>query len=285
MVNINQFAQSTVLGQMDLQFRGSVVTAQVSVNQVTALVAGQPVTVENSAGGLPKVIAAVAGGRIDGYIARSLKDAQFDSQAISASNLLAQSEFEMAGAESALYLTANGAIARFAPVEAVIATPGLVAPWAGINPIVGYAFDAGVTNGDLIRVILRVPTGLNNANAPRTIRVVATLAQINAGLVLIPGVAGKVLTVTDYIARVLGTFATGTAVILESTNVTPVLVTTLAEAGLSTGAVLVPASANTTLGAGFGAPLGSGDGLQVVNSGAGQTAGTSITFDITYLQA
>ena len=89
----------------------------------------------------------------------------------------------------------------------------------------------------------------------------------------------------NYVARVTGAFTTGTAVILQSTNVTPVLVTTLAEAALTNGAILTPGSANTTLGAGFATPLGSGDGLKVVNSGSNQAGGTSILFSITYDQA
>ena len=105
-----------------------------------------------------------------------------------------------------------------------------------------------------------------------------------SGLVLIPGLTGAAIRVLDYNATVLGNFATGTAVVVESTNAVPVVVTTIAEAALTNGAITFPGIANNTLGAGFSAALGSGDGLQVVNSGAAQTGGTSVRFDITFQQ-
>ena len=117
------------------------------------------------------------------------------------------------------------------------------------------------------------------------LEVTATLAQINAGLVLITGRANQTITVLNYVARVSGTFATGTSILLQSTNATPVVVATIAEAALTNNAVLLPSSANTTLGAGFAAALGSGDGLQLINGGSPQTAGTSVALTITYRQA
>ena len=118
-----------------------------------------------------------------------------------------------------------------------------------------------------------------------TATVTATLAQINAGLTLISGVTGQYITVTGFSAVVSGNFASGTAVILQSTNATPLVVATLAEAGLTNGTTLTAGGSNVTNGAGLGFALGSGDGLQVVNSGSAQTGGTSITFTITYKQA
>jgi hypothetical protein len=277
--NINQFAQTTVQGQLDLQFLGSVVSARVSPNQATPLIAGQAVKIDTTAdtqsqdGVLPVIALAANSDSAIGVIGRDLKDINFP----------ANSRIQLAMKDSAMYMTANAAITRGSPVEYVIASNTVIS-WAGVNPILGYAYDVSAAQGDLIRVFLN-PPAFTNQSVEKTLNVVATLAQINAGLVLIPGTAGKKITLTNYTARVAGNFATGTAVILESTNASPVLVTTLAEAGLTTGAVLVPASGNTTLGAGYAAPLGSGDGLQVVNSGSAQTAGTSITFTISYTQA
>ena len=102
---------------------------------------------------------------------------------------------------------------------------------------------------------------------------------------LITGRANQTITVLNYVARVSGTFATGTSILLQSTNATPVVVATIAEAALTNNAVLLPSSANTTLGAGFAAALGSGDGLQLINGGSPQTAGTSVALTITYRQA
>lgn len=275
--NINQFAQTTVQGQIDLEFAGSVVSAQVDAAQATALVAGQAVKLATTNGGTPKVIGLAANtDQSFGFVVRNLKDANFPA--------LARCEVAMFG--SVMYMTSGGAITRGASVEVVQSTNKVITS-AGTNPVVGFAYDGATTTDQLIRVFLQAPFSAVDAsltNRAQIKTITATLAQINAGAVLIPGVAGQKITLVDYAARVTGNFATGTAVILESTNGTPVLVTTLAEAGLTDGTLLRPASANTTLGAGYSTPLGSGDGLQVVNSGAAQTAGTNIAFTLTYVQ-
>lgn len=274
-LNVNQFSIVPVLGQLDLETQGTVVTGAVSNSQGAAIVAGQPVKVENSLGGVPKVLSLVAGDTPNAFAVRNLKDANFP----------ANSRLELALDNSVMWMTSNAAINRWAPVEVDLSTPGNVGPAGGVNPVIGLAFDEANGTGQLIRVLILLPKpGASAAGALRTAIVSATLAEINAGKVLIPASVGKKITVVNYAARVTGAFATGTAVILESTNVAPVLVTTLAEAGLTNGAVLIPSSGNTTLGAGFAAQLGSGDGLQVVNSGAAQTAGTSIQFTLSYLQ-
>ncbi|MBZ5673702.1 MAG: hypothetical protein LAP61_05590 [Acidobacteriia bacterium] len=272
-LNPNQFSQTTVAGQLDLEFAGSIVSANVSQNQATALVAQQGVKIENSAGGTPKMLAMTSNTDTPwGFVVRNLKDANFPTNAA----------MEVARDNAVMYMTASGAIARGAPVEYDYVA-NKVGPSLGVNPVIGEAYDKAAADGDLIRVWLHLPSS-NDAVSTKVIDVTATLAQINAGLVLIPGAAGKKLKVTNYIARVTGAFATGTSVELESTNASPVAVSTIAEAGLTNGAVLTPGSANTTLGAGFGAAMGTGDGLQVVNNGSAQTGGTSIEFTITYQQ-
>lgn len=275
-LNVNQFAQIPVLGQLDLETQGTVFTGATSVNQATALVAGQPVTVENSGGGVPKVLAlSSAAVAANAVVVRNLKDGNFPASA----------RVELAGDNTIIWLLSNAAINRWAPVEADVSTPGNVGPAAGINPSLGIAFDQATGSGQLIRVLLQLPKpGASAGGGLRVAEVTATLAQINAGLILIPAVAGKKITVTNYVANVLGAFATGTSVELESTNAAPVAVTTIAEAGLTNGAILLPSSANTTLGAGFGVGLGTGDGLKIVNNGAAQTGGTSISLAITYFQ-
>lgn len=271
--NVNQFAQAPILGQLDLETQGTVVTVRVSPNQATALVAGQPFKVENSAGGVPSVLAlAGAGDPVHGFITRNLKDQTFPTNA--------RAEGAMDG--SIMYMNSAGAITRFGAVEVVQAVPGNVAASGGVNPVVGIAFDQATAANQLIRVLIKVP-GTQTTAALRQETIVATLAQINAGLVLVPAVAGKSITVTNVLARVLGNFATGTSVELES-SATAVAVETIAEAGLTTGAVLFPTTANVTVGAGFGVALPVGEGLSLANNGAAQTGGTSITFTITYAQ-
>ena len=271
---INQFALSTVAGQPDLEFTGSVVSARVSVNQATALAQGQPVKIENSgAQGVPSVLALAANtDKTWGIVLRNLKDAAPGTGAM----------IEVGRDNTVVYLPASAAIARGAPVEIDYAA-FTVKTWAGVNPVIGEAYDQAVNVGDLIRVWLHLPFSTTSRTV-QVASVTATLAQIHAGQVLIPGLAGAQIRVLDYNATVLGAFATGTAVVVESTNVAPVVVTTIAEAALGNGAINFPGLANNTLGAGFSAPLGAGDGLQVVNSGAAQTGGTSIRFDITFQQ-
>lgn len=271
--NINQFAMTQVAGELDLEFNGSVVTARVSPNQATALQQGQPVKIENSgAQGLPNVLALAANtDKTWGIVVRNLKDAQAPTNAA----------IEVARSESVMYLPASAAIARGAPVEIDFAA-FTVKTWAGVNPIIGEAYDQGVNVGDIIRVWLHLPTAAASRGI-QTIDVVATLAQINAGLVLIPGLAGAQIKVQDFIMRVTGNFASGTSVNLQS-GTTSVIAVSAAEAALTNGAILVPGSANTTLGAGFGTGLPAGESLSIANIGAAQTAGTSIEFTVTYQQ-
>lgn len=277
-LNQNQFTLSPVQGMLDLQgFGSNVVSCIVDNAQATSLVAGQPVKLSSTAGGDPHVISLAANtDQTFGFIAYNLKDAAYPADA----------RVEVALFGSIMHMTSGGAIARGASVE-VVYTTNTVITSGGTNPVVGFAYGSSTGSGQLLRVYIQAPFAQVNAalsGSTKTITAVATLAQINAGLTLIPGVSGQAITVTNYTARVAGGFATGTSVELESTNASPVAVSTIAEAGLTNGAVLTPASANTTLGVGFAAALGSGDGLKVVNNGSAQTGGTSITYTITYTQ-
>lgn len=276
-LNINQFGQTTVQGQIDLQFNSSVVAAAVSASQGTALVAGQAVKIENSAGGVPKVLALTSNtDTAFGIVLRNLKDKTFP----------AKSAVEIALNDSVVYMTGNTAspvIARGAAVEFDYVTNTVLA-WGGVNPIIGYAYDSFAVAGDISRVLLQLAAFSNASTTQRTVNVTATLAQINAGLIIIPGAAGKRITVTRFVERVIGAFATGTSVNLQS-DTTAVIVESTAEAGLTNGAVLNDSpTANVTLGAGYATPLPVAEGLKIVNIGAAQTGGTSIQFTVTYSQ-
>jgi hypothetical protein len=274
----NQFSQIPVQGQMDLEFNGSTIAAQVDAAQATSLVAGQAVKLATTSGGLPKVIALAANtDQAFGFVARNLKDASY----------AAYSNMTIAQFGSAMWMTAGAAITRGSSVEVANSTTTVITN-AGVNPVVGYALDTAVNNGDLIRVAIQAPYSAQSTNLTQRVQqvqVTALLAEINAGKTIIPAVAGQAITVLDYTARVSGAFATGTGVILESSNATPVVVTTILEAALTNNAINLPASANNTLGAGFATKMGVGDGLVVANSGSAQTGGTSIVFTITFMQA
>lgn len=269
-LNINQFAMSTVQGQVDLEFNSSVVSAAVDSTQVVPLIAGQAVKIVDSASPLPKVVslASSAEGAF-GFVVRNLKDANFPANA----------KLEIAQDGTTMYMTAGAAIARGVAVEFDYANNRVIAA-AGINPRIGYAYDKAAALGDLIRVVIRVPA-LGSAavfNASFT----ATLAEINAGKIVIPGVVGKSIKVTNFIERVTGAFTTDTSVNLQS-DTTSVIVEATAQASLTNGAVLVPASGGVTLGVGFGAALPAGEGLKVVNIGTAAAGGTSITWNVSYL--
>lgn len=273
--NINQFRQTPVVGDLDLEFQGSVVSARISADQVTAIVPGQALKIQNSGGsGVPNLLATAADTDIPWAVAmRNIKNATFPALAM----------LEVAREGSVMFMTAGAAIARGAPVE-ISSTTFKVITAAGINPVIGEAYDQASADGDVIRVWIHTPNA-NVSQAVKVVDVISTLAEINAGKTLIPALAGASIRVLNYTARVTGAFATGTSVALQSSNGVPVVVTTIAEAGLTNGAVLGPASANTTLGAGFALPLGVGDGLRVVNNGSAQTGGTNIEWTITYKQA
>lgn len=271
-LNQNQFLQTPIQGQVDLdaQNQSFTLAVQVDSTQAVALIAGQAVKVVDSAGGIPKVVSLAADtDEAAGFIEFNQKDASYPAYA--------RAEMGLTG--TIMYMTAAGAISRWGKVEVVSASNKVKAS-GGVNPGVGLALEKAAADGDLIRVLIQEPVA-GNGSGTRTAIVVATLAQINAGLEVLPAVAGKKYNVLDYTARVLGGFATGTSVELES-DTTAVAITTIAEAGLTNGAVLKPTSANTTLGAGYAAQLPAGEGVKVVNNGAAQTGGTSITFTITY---
>ena len=121
-----------------------------------------------------------------------------------------------------------------------------------------------------------------SSTAVKTALVTATLAEINAGKTLIAAVTDKVITILDYKAKVVGNFTTTTAVLVQDTTGTPVVIATNAVAALTTGAILNETTANVTMGAGYLAALASGKGVVVANSGSAAAGGTSITFRILY---
>lgn len=282
--NINQFGQTPEQGDLDLTYGGEVITCQVASTQVVNLVAGQAVKLADVAGGVPKVVA--LSGNTDvtfGFVVRNIKDVDF----------AAQDYLEIAIQGSVQYMTAGAAIARGATVEAVTSTNKVITA-AGTNPIIGFALGKATADGELFRVYVLTPgytstgtiaavSGLQTALNQRvqTARVTATLAELNAGKVLIAGTATKQIRVVDYTARVVGAFTTTTSADLQS-ETTGTKVTALGVAGLTNGAVLQPASANTTIGAGFAADLEVGEGLKVVNTGSAAAGGTSITFTVSY---
>ena len=149
--------------------------------------------------------------------------------------------------------------------------------------LANYVMKANATTGELTAVAINASTTTitaDNTEGLFSYVVTATLAEINAGKVIIAAKTGKKIRVVDYIARVAGAFGANTSVDLQS-GTTGTKVTAIARAGLTDGAILMPSSANTTLGAGFGADLEVGESLKVVNVGTTATTATSIKFTVT----
>jgi hypothetical protein len=110
-----------------------------------------------------------------------------------------------------------------------------------------------------------------------TVIVTATLAQINAGLVIVPADPLRTITPTGFRLLITGNFATGTDVRLSDTNGTPVDIVTVLTAELTNGAIIgTGGGTGITYGAGFAAPLTAGAGVQIRDTGTAMTGGTSI---------
>lgn len=150
-LNPNQFAQTPIVGMIDLRFDYDTVAAQIDVSQVTALYAGMAVKVVDSTDGVPKVIGCAANAdNVFGFINFDIKTVQY----------VAGSMCELSQGGNVIYLYATGPISRGKQVTLDLTTGGGVAqsvPSSG-NNIVGWSFDKAVSAGTLIRVKLICPS-------------------------------------------------------------------------------------------------------------------------------
>lgn len=126
--------------------------------------------------------------------------------------------------------------------------------------------------------------GVAVADRLRVAHVTATMAEINAGKELIAGVEGKQVVVVGFTAKSTGDFSAGdgTAVVVQS-DATSVAVQTIAKAGLTDGAYFVDDDGTNITRGSMGIALVAGEGVEVVGTGDPLSAGTSITFNLTYL--
>jgi hypothetical protein len=151
--NINQFSQAPVQGQLDLRFNTNTVTCQVDTSQATAMVPGQAVKLVDSAGGVPKVIAATDDADdVYGFINYDIKDREFvafDAVEVSVMH------------DNVMYMTADAAIARGAEVAVVIADVE-VRTAVATDRIVGRAYDKATAAGQLIRVTINLPGAIKS---------------------------------------------------------------------------------------------------------------------------
>lgn len=152
--NQNQFAITPEVGDVDLQYAiGNILPCAVASSQATPLVAGEAVKIEDSAGGVPKVLALAANtDETFGFVKRSLKDINFP----------ANQALEIARDGTVMWMVASAAIARGAYVQYNFSTKK-VATNAGVLNVVGQTLDKALADTDIIRVqiINRVPMALD----------------------------------------------------------------------------------------------------------------------------
>jgi len=269
-LNINQFAQTPVQGEIDMTVQGvQIVSGLVNPSESVALIPGQAVKVLDTLSGVPTVTAVTSNtDPVFGFVTRNFKDANYP----------ANSRLEIAINGTFMFMTANAAISRLGAVE-LDYVANKVGPSAGIKPTVGFAYDKASANNDLIRVFIETPKVASQPGLTRTVVVTATLAEINAGKTLVPAVSGKKIRVTNWAYRVTGAFTTNTSVDLQSTT-SAEKVAVVGQAALTNGAIILPLAAN--VGAKFGQDLTVTESLSAVNVGTAAAGGTSISFTITY---
>lgn len=285
----NQFSQIPVQGQLDLLIP-SVVSCMVASTQVTDLVAGQAVKLVNDGSPIPKVVSLAADSDVAfGFVVYNLKDASYPANA----------RVEIALLNSIMYMTAGAAIARGAKIEVVSASNKVITN-AGTNPVEGFAYDQASNDGDLIRVYILTQSyqsaqniadiaGLQAAldtltaeatqSASQTYYEVVSLANVNAGKILVTVPTGKKALVTSVQARAQGTFGGLTSI---EVNVGAVVAASLAVANLTNGNALFPGATGYTYGAGLGILGADGDDITISKTGSAGTTATSLTVAVTY---
>lgn len=260
-LNQNQFLQTPIQGQIDLEgFGSNVIAGRVSNSQAVALVPGQAVKVENSAGGAPALLALTSNADVTaGFVGYNLKDVSYPADA--------RVEWALAG--TVMYMTAGGAINRWGNVEVVYTTNKVIAA-AGTNPVAGFAFDKAAADGDLIRVyivnaqesgagaisdISGLQAALNALQAPvLPYEASTTISTVGSGVLTAAGLVGKLIKRTGPVAAfsdatdsavaivaALNTYVAGSSFEVKVQNTTAFPQTITAGSGVTlTGNVVVP---------------------------------------------
>ncbi len=111
----------------------------------------------------------------------------------------------------------------------------------------------------------------------------ATIAQLNAGLVIAPGIGERSIIVNSASCRAIGGAVTAvTTIDLQSTNGTPVVAATFAQAQLTQNTLLEVPATGTTMGAGWNTELGLGDGLKLIKNGVDIATATHVEYIVGY---
>lgn len=151
-ININQFAPTPVLGDLDLQIAESkTISGMLSANQATSLVAGSPVIFDSAitSGYLPQFKAAAASDLAFGYLKRTVQAATFATL----------DKVEVVGHYGpVMWLNALSTMAPGIPVQSN-AGDATVVEVVTSGKVRGILIDPAVT-GQLVRVMIAAPIAL-----------------------------------------------------------------------------------------------------------------------------
>jgi hypothetical protein len=116
----------------------------------------------------------------------------------------------------------------------------------------------------------------------RTVEGQLTTAEVNAGVVVVPGQLHRQLTVVDGWVRAIGGNASANTSVDVVDSVTGTVAIAFEVAGLTQNTVLRMGAANTT-NTNVLAALGVGEGLKVVNNGTAMATATALDYHIDYV--
>lgn len=149
--------------------------------------------------------------------------------------------------------------------------------------VVAFALEDAVDN-DVFSVMVVHPfwyTGTSVVGSVAVAQFTVTLAQVVAGVELLPAVSGKAIFLHDFTFTPNGSFAAGTAIVLEDSTTGTDFVS-LAQAQLADNAVLKQGETGVTVGAALGAGGASGEGLSLAQTGSNFTTATDILVTLVY---
>jgi hypothetical protein len=111
-----------------------------------------------------------------------------------------------------------------------------------------------------------------------------SLAQLNAGLTLIPNISGRTIKIVEFLMIFNGTFTTATDIRLQDTNGAPVNIATvlIANASAAQNAASDVVGTGVTNGAGCFANLTASKGVAIVKTGSAAAGGISIMVRLKY---
>jgi hypothetical protein len=120
-------------------------------------------------------------------------------------------------------------------------------------------------------------------NRVYSVEATVTLAQLNAGHTIVSAVEGRTLKPVSTLVVCSGSFTTLNDIRISDTNSSPVDVITIAQANATNGARFGDVTATgLTFGAGHGANLTAGKGIQVRKTGSNGAGGTSLFVRVMY---